>query len=46
MNRTKYTKPEMEIIVFESEDVITASAPELPDMPVSLGLEDASGLGL
>lgn len=27
-----YTSPELEIIVFESEDVITASIPELPQM--------------
>ena len=27
-----YTSPELEIIVFESEDVITASTLELPKM--------------
>ena len=44
MNKMKYTKPEMEIVVFESEDVITASAPETPDIEFkALGI-DASGL--
>ncbi len=27
--KTKYTSPEMEIIIFENEDVITTSEPEL-----------------
>ena len=50
MNRMKYTKPEMEIFVFGSEDIITASTtptPELPDYtPSALGLEDILELGL
>ena len=47
MNKMKYIKPEMEIVMFESEDVIIASydgsAPELPEMEISI---DALGLGL
>jgi len=27
----KYTEPEMEVTLFETNDVITTSAPELPD---------------
>ena len=47
MNKIKYTKPEMEIVIFECEDVIVASytgkAPELPDMEITI---DTLGLGL
>ena len=28
--KEKYTAPEMEIIVFAAEDIITTSGPELP----------------
>ena len=47
MNKEKYIKPVMELVVFECEDVITASytgnAPELPDMEITI---DTLGLGL
>lgn len=29
----KYTKPQFEVIKFEVENVITASAPEIPNVP-------------
>ena len=46
MKKLKYEVPEIEIIIFESEDVITTSggAPEGPGVdPYGLGLD---GLGL
>jgi hypothetical protein len=30
MNKEKYTAPDIEIIEFENEDIITTSDPELP----------------
>jgi len=30
MNKKKYTAPDVEIIEFENEDIITTSDPELP----------------
>lgn len=30
MNKKKYTTPDIEIIEFENEDIITTSDPELP----------------
>ncbi len=32
--KEKYIKPEMEIVEFETEDIITASSDELPPVPV------------
>ena len=44
MDKTNYVKPEMEILAFESEDMIVASVPELPDdewfRREMLGLDD------
>ena len=36
MKKNKYTKPEIEVIVFENEDVIIASGIILPEDPLSL----------
>ena len=33
--REKYTTPEMEIVEFETEDIITTSGDKLPDDPIA-----------
>ena len=33
--KERYETPEMEIVEFETEDIITASVNDLPEMPIS-----------
>lgn len=34
MMKEKYTTPEMEVIEFETEDIITTSGDDLPEIPI------------
>ena len=44
--KERYETPEMEIVEFETEDIITTSGNELPGMPIITGSNDLPPVGM